>query len=36
MGGSSAELSQSPELLEGMQEQQEQTKWAIATVTQNR
>ncbi|DBB01404.1 TPA: hypothetical protein ACH3X1_000070 [Trebouxia sp. C0004] len=36
MAGSNPELSRSPELLEGMQEQQEQTKWAIATVTQNR
>ena len=33
---SSPNLSQSSNLLQGMQEQQEHTKWATATVTQNR
>lgn len=35
-GGTGPSLDQSPDLQEGMQEQKQQTKWATATVTQNR
>ena len=35
-GADKPSLDQSPGLMEGLQEQQEQTKWATATVTQNR
>lgn len=35
-GSSRPSLDQSPGVLEGIQEQKEQTKWATSTVTQNR
>ena len=35
-GSNRPSLDQSPGLMEGIQEQKEQTKWATATVTQNR